>query len=183
MEFPKWEMHAQTTFVYQGYPGFRALYSGENSLSPRAQAKEIWSASAFLGFRLWEGGELYYNPDLLQGFGLSDTVGVGGYPNGEAQKSGFFLPRYNTTRMFLRQTFGLGGEQEKVEGAAEPAFRYARRLAADVSSRQVSRQGSVRRQHLFQRSRTNFMNSSIWASGAFDCGADKVGLTYGRSPS
>ncbi len=179
VEFPKWEMHAQTTFVYQGYPGFRALYSGENSLSPRAQAKEIWSASAFLGFRLWEGGELYYNPDLLQGFGLSDTVGVGGYPNGEAQKSGFFLPRYNTTRMFLRQTFGLGGEQEKVEGAANQlsGTRDVSRLTFQVGKFPVK--------DLFDGntyssdSRTNFMNWSMWASGAFDYGADKVGLTYG----
>ena len=72
--------------------------------------------SAFLGVRLWQGGELYYNPELLQGFGVADTVGAGGYPNGEAQKSNFPYPRYNTSRIFLRQEIGLGGEREKVEG-------------------------------------------------------------------
>ena len=51
----------------------------------------------------------------MQGFGLSDTLGVAGFPNGEAQKSSFPMPRFNIARVFLRQTFGLGGEQETIE--------------------------------------------------------------------
>src|SRR6476660_4508285 len=108
----RWEIHGQTTYVHQGYPPFQAPYSGTNSLTPNAQAKETWTTSAFLGVRLWHGGEFYYNPELLQGFGLSDTTGAAGFPNGEAQKSGFLYPHYNTSRLFLRQTFGLDGEKE-----------------------------------------------------------------------
>ena len=85
-ESNRWEIHGQTTYLPQGYPSFRALYSGPNSLSPAAQAKATWSNSLFLNARLWEGGEVYYNPELLQGFGLNDTVGAAGFPNGEAQK-------------------------------------------------------------------------------------------------
>jgi high affinity Mn2+ porin len=51
----------------------------------------------------------------MQGFGLSDTFGLAGFPNGEAQKSNFPVPRFNVGRVYLRQTFGLGGEQETVE--------------------------------------------------------------------
>jgi high affinity Mn2+ porin len=94
--------------------GFRALYTGTNSLTPAPQAQATWSNSLFLNVRLWEGGEVYYNPELLQGFGLNDTVGVAGFPNGEAQKSNFPYPHYNTSRLFLRQTFGFGGEQEEL---------------------------------------------------------------------
>src|SRR5207244_12807072 len=85
----QWELRAQTTYIHQGYPAFHALYTGPNSLTPGAQAKETWSNSAFVGIRLWQGGELYYNPEIVQGFGLSSTVGAGGFPNGEAQKSDF----------------------------------------------------------------------------------------------
>src|SRR5215475_13909045 len=113
----RWEIHGQTTFVEQGYPAFHAAYSGANSLTPASQGRETWSTSAFLGMRLWQGGELYYNPELLQGFGLSDTTGAAGFPNGEAQKSSFLYPHYNTSRLFLRQTLGLGGEQETIESA------------------------------------------------------------------
>src|SRR3954447_6217294 len=100
-ESDRWEIHGQTTFVGQGYPSFRAPYSGANSLTPAPQAQQTWSNSLYLNARLWNGGELYYNPELLQGFGLNDTTGAGGFPNGEAQKSNFPYPHYNTSRLFL----------------------------------------------------------------------------------
>ena len=83
-QFDNWEIHGQTTYIQQGYPAFRSPYLGENSFTPWAQTRQTWTASAFLGLRLWEGGELYYNPELLQGFGLHNTSGAAGFPNGEA---------------------------------------------------------------------------------------------------
>ena len=99
-ESDRWEIHGQTTYLPQGYPSFRAPYSGTNSLTPARQTQATWSNSLYLNMRLWEGGEVYYNPELLQGFGLNDTVGVAGFTNGEAQKSNFPYPHYNTTRLF-----------------------------------------------------------------------------------
>jgi hypothetical protein len=58
---------------------------------------------------------VFYAPELAQGFGLSGTLGLGGFSNGEAQKAGFAFPHYNTSRLFIRQTFGFGGEQETIE--------------------------------------------------------------------
>src|SRR6185437_12696746 len=62
-----WEIHGQTTFIFQGYPSFNSPYEGANSLPGGGQSRETWTVSAFLGVRLWQGGELYYNPELLQG--------------------------------------------------------------------------------------------------------------------
>jgi high affinity Mn2+ porin len=177
--FGTWELHGQTTFIYQGYPGFYAPYSGTNSLPPGGQARETWTVSAFLGVRLWEGAEFYYNPELFQGFGVADTVGAGGYPNGEAQKSNFPYPRYNTSRLFLRQQFGLGGAREKVEGD------YGQLAGERDISRITLQAGKFAVHDLFdansyaQDPRADFLNWSIWASGAFDYPADRVGLTYG----
>ena len=114
-ESDRWEIHGQTTYLGQGYPSFPAPYSGSNSLTPASQYKATWSNSLFLNARLWDGGEVYYNPELLQGFGFNDTVGVAGFTNGEAQRSNFPYPHYNTSRLFARQTFGLGGEQEELD--------------------------------------------------------------------
>jgi high affinity Mn2+ porin len=178
-DVPNWEIHGQTTFIPQAYPGFSALYSGTNSLSPFNQAKETWTTSAFLGIRLWEGGELYYNPELLQGFGLSDTVGAAGFPNGEAQKSNFPYPRYSTSRLFLRQTFGLGGEQETVDSD------YGQLGGKRDISRLTVQAGRFAVHDIFdnnayaQDPRADFFNWSIWAAGAFDYAADKIGLGYG----
>jgi high affinity Mn2+ porin len=180
-ESDRWEIHGQTTYLGQGYPAFRALYSGPNSLTPARQYQATWSNSLYLNARLWEGGEVYYNPELLQGFGLSDTVGVGGFPNGEAQKSNFPYPHYNTSRLFVRQTFGLGGEQEQLASGSQ-------QLANKVDvSRLTLQAGKFSVLDVFDGNsyakdpRKDFMNWSIWAPGAFDYAADKLGLTYGVS--
>ena len=178
-QFDNWEIHGQTTYIQQGYPAFRSPYLGENSFTPWAQTRQTWTASAFLGLRLWDGGELYYNPELLQGFGLHNTSGAAGFPNGEAQKSNFPYPRYNTSRLFVRQTFGLGGEQESVESA------YGQMAQKRDVSRVTVQVGKFAVHDVFDNnayamdSRADFMNWSIWAAGAFDYPADKVGLTYG----
>jgi high affinity Mn2+ porin len=180
-ESDRWEIHGQTTYLAQGYPAFRALYTGPNSLTPAPQAQATWSNSLFLNARLWEGGEVYYNPELLQGFGLNDTVGAGGFPSGEAQKSNFPYPHYNTSRLFLRQTFGFGGEQE--EFASGPS-QLAGKL--DVS-RLTIQVGKMAVTDIFdgnayaKDTRKDFMNWSMWAPGAFDYSADKVGLSYGAT--
>ncbi len=178
-ESDRWEIHGQTTFLPQGYPAFHAPYSGPNSLTPAPQLQETWSNSLFLNARLWQGGEVYYNPELLQGFGLNDTTGVAGFPSGEAQKSNFPYPHYNTSRLFLRQTFGFGGEQEEL--ASGPT-----QLAGKVDvSRLTIQAGKFAVTDIFdgnayaKDSRKDFMNWSMWAPGAFDYSADKVGLSYG----
>jgi high affinity Mn2+ porin len=178
-EFPAWEIHGQTTYIQQGYPAFRSPYLGENSFTPWPQTRATWTAGAFLGFKPWNGGEIYYNPELLQGFGLHDTTGAGGYPNGEAQKSNFAYPRYNTSRLFFRQTFGLGGEQETAESSygQMAGKRDISRLSFQVGKFSVHDVFDTNR--YAADSRADFLNWSIWASGAFDYSADRVGLTYG----
>jgi len=178
-ESDRWEIHGQTTYIQQGYPRFHALYTGTNSLPPWPQTSETWTTSAFLGLRVWDGGELYYNPELLQGFGLSSTVGAGGFPNGEAQKSDFLYPHYNTSRLFLRQTFGFGGAQETVESD------YGQMGGKKDISRLTVQVGKFAVHDVFdnnsyaQDPRVDFLNWSTWAAGAFDYAGDKVGLTYG----
>lgn len=180
-ESDRWEIHGQTTYLPQGYPSFRAPYTGTNSFTPAPQAQATWSNSLFLNARLWEGGEVYYNPELLQGFGLNDTVGAAGFPSGEAQKSNFPYPHYNTSRLFVRQTFGFGGEQEEL--ASGPT-----QLGGKVDvSRLTVQAGKFAVIDIFdgnayaKDTRKDFMNWSMWAPGAFDYSADKVGLSYGAT--
>lgn len=87
-----WSVHGQTTFTEQFHPAFAAPYSGKDSLDPRADGRETWDVTLFAGVRLWDGGEAYINPEMDQGFGLSDTVGAAGFPSGEAYKVGSSAP-------------------------------------------------------------------------------------------
>jgi high affinity Mn2+ porin len=173
------EFRGQTVFIFQGYPPIRAPYDGPQSLPGVGQSRETWGTSGFLGIRLWEGGELYYTPELLQGYGVALTTGAGGFPNGEAQRA-YPYPRYSTSRLFLRQTFGLGGEREKVESD----------LGQLAGERDISRitvqAGKLAVQDVFDNnnryandSRVDFLNWSLFSAAAFDYPADSIGFSWG----
>lgn len=178
-EVRDWSVHLQGTGIYQGTLRFNSPYRGPNSLDPGNRWRETLSATAYLGRRLWEGAELYFNPEVNQGFGLSETRGLAGFSNGEAQKAGFETPKPNVARLFLRQTFGLGGEQEAV----------ADDLNAIAGTRNISRltvtAGKFAASDIFDNNnyahdpRTTFLNWSIWEAAAWDYPADQKGYTDG----
>lgn len=109
-----WSLHAQTTIMPESDTGFPAKYSGPNSLSPAAQRAGTITADLFLGVPLWQGAEAHLDAQLWQGFGLSGTFGLNSDPNADAYKLGTPTPRFMFARLFLRQTIGLGGEQEDI---------------------------------------------------------------------
>jgi len=174
-----WNVHGQFTYIEQGYPAFRSPYEGANSLSGASQARNTVSATAFIGFRPWAGTEIYVNPELMQGFGLSDTLGVAGFPNGEAQKSDFPMPRFNVARVFLRQTFGLGGEQETIEdGPNQLAGRQdISRITVTVGKFAVTDffDGNA----FASDPRTSFLNWNLYGGGSYDWTMDKISYTWG----
>ena len=81
-------LHGQATFVDQGYPSFRSPYEGPNSLSGGGQNRETFDLTLAVGLKLWQGAEFWTNPEIDQGFGLSDTHGVAGFLSAEAYKLG-----------------------------------------------------------------------------------------------
>ncbi len=109
-----WNLHGQTTITPIFQPGFGAQYSGPNSLNPFAERAGTISADLLLGAPLWQGAEFHSDFLLWQGFGLSNAFGLENSPNNDAYKAGTVDPRFMFSRVFVRQTFGLGGEQEDV---------------------------------------------------------------------
>jgi high affinity Mn2+ porin len=178
-ESTDWNVHAQTTFIASGYPAFHSPYAGTNSLPGNGQARETWTTTAFLGVRLWQGGEFYFNPELAQGFGLNGTLGLAGFPNGEAQKAGAAYPKYRPQRYYFKQTFGLGGEQEDVADAANqlPGKRDIDRITLIVGRFAI---GDFFDGNSYAKDpRADFMNWAMWSSAAYDFPADLPGYTRG----
>ena len=175
----EWSTHYQYTAIDQGYPAFRSPYTGPNSLNPGTRTRETMSATAYIGRTLWNGGALYLDPEFNQGFGLSHTTGIAGFPNGEAQKAGEHVPKLNIARFYLVQTIGLGGEQEKIEDDFNQV----------AGTRDVSRltiyAGKLAINDLFDTNayahdpRSDFMNWSVWEGGAYDYAADQKGYNDG----
>jgi high affinity Mn2+ porin len=110
-----WNFHVQNTETVQGYPGFHSQYSGPNSLPAGGETRETVSLDLMAGVRLWPGAEAHVDGLMWQGFGLADTFGVEGFPSGEAYRIGTSVPNGAIARLFIRQTIGLGGDQEDVQ--------------------------------------------------------------------
>ena len=127
-EQQNWLVHVQGTEVAQGQPGFHSPYHGPNSLLRNDTFRQTSSLDLYLGVRLWPGGEFYVNPEYFQGFGLSNTHGIAAFPNAEAYKVGQKIGDVFNAHMFLRQTFGFGGEQEDL---ASDQLQFADRV--DIS--------------------------------------------------
>ncbi len=174
-----WNVHGQFTAIEQGYPAFLSPYEGSKSLGGASQAKDTVSSTAFIGVRTWDGGAIYINPEITQGFGLSETVGVAGFPNTEAQKASFPMPRFNLARVYLQQTFGLGGEQETIEdGPNQLAGKQ------DIS-RITFTAGKLAVTDFFDNNayahdgRSQFMNWQLYCCGAYDWTMDQISYTWG----
>jgi high affinity Mn2+ porin len=174
-----WNIHGQFTFIEQGYPAFHSPYEGANSLTGSGQAKSTASATAFIGFRPWDGTEIYVNPELMQGFGLSDTLGVAGFPNGEAQKSNFPAPRFNVARIFLRQTFGLGGEQETIEDGPNQVGGKQDISRITVTAGKLAVTDIFDGNAFANDPRTTFLNWNIYGGGSYDWTMDRISYTWG----
>jgi high affinity Mn2+ porin len=174
-----WSIHGQFTFIQQGYPSFRSPYEGANSLQGASQTSNTISATAFVGFRPWAGTEIYINPELMQGFGLSEVHGLAGFPNGEAQKADFPAPRLNVARLFVRQTIGLGGAQETIEdGPNQIAGKQ------DISRITITA-GRLAIPDVFDVNayandpRKDFLNWNAYGGGSYDWTMDKISYTWG----
>jgi high affinity Mn2+ porin len=174
-----WSVHGQYTFVGQGYPSFRSPYEGPNSLTGSKQAQNTMSATAFVGLRLWEGAEFYINPELMQGFGLSNVHGLAGFSNGEAQKSSFALPRMNVARIFIRQTFGLGGEQETISDGPNQLAGKQDISRITVTAGKFAVTDAFDGNVYANDPRTTFLNWNIYGGGSYDWTMDKLSWTWG----
>jgi high affinity Mn2+ porin len=172
-------VHGQTTFVWQSYPAIRSPYEGPNSLPARGQGRETLDATLFAGIRLWQGAEVWLNPEIDQGHGLAETHGAAGFPSGESFKEGFSYPYARMQRAFLRQTINLGGETAKVDADIN---QFAN---AFTSNRLVLTVGKLAIVDIFDTNRyannpkSDFLNWSLINAGTFDYAGDAWGYSYG----
>ncbi|EGD58308.1 hypothetical protein Y88_0362 [Novosphingobium nitrogenifigens DSM 19370] len=171
-------IHAQSTLVAQGTPGFSSPYAGTNSLAPN-QARETWDATIYAGVRPWQGAELWVNPELDQGFGLSNTLGVAGFPSAEAYKVGKSNPYFKLPRLFLRQTIGLGGGKFAVDAAANQLRGMQDRNRLVITIGKFSVVDVFDTNSYAHDARSDFLNWSLVDAGAFDYAANAWGFTFG----
>ena len=144
-----------------------------------AQGRETLDATLYLGVRPWDGGEAWADMEMDQGFGLSNTLGAAAFPSAEAYKVGKSAPYGRLQRLFFRQTFDLGGEEQNVKGEANQLG------GSHTADKLVFTGGKFSVTDIFDTNtyahdaRGDFLNWAIVDAGAFDYAADAWGYSYG----
>ena len=171
----------QTTYNWQKHPSFSSPYAGQNSFTSNAEKMYTFSATAHLGFRPWQGGEIYVNPEVVQGvpFSNGNLVGLGGFTNGEITRAAGTNLTFYRQRLFLRQTWNNGGATEKIDSDFN-------QMAGSVDkNRFVLTVGNFSTLDVFDDNayakdpRTQFMNWGNWTYAAYDYAADARGFGWG----
>ncbi|HTM61467.1 MAG TPA: carbohydrate porin [Burkholderiales bacterium] len=180
----RWNAYGQATYIANKHDAFPAAYTNLNG-SPNsllAQKERSWSATAtgYLGVKPWQGGEIFFVPEMIAQVAFSGLHGLGGsVQNGELEKTGFSDPIFYRSRLFLRQTWNLGGETERVDSGPM-------QLAHTVSSRRfVLTAGNLAIIDIFDRNlyagdiRQQFLSMNFATYTAYDFGADARGYSWG----
>lgn len=175
----KWNAHWQATVIPQGHGDFTSPYAGGNSLAPHGEIGTSFTTTLFLGARLWPGGEIYFDPEVSGGRGLSGVTGIAGFPNGEITRVTSPEPKVYAARLFLRHTFALGGVAEALESGQNQL------AGTRAGSRLTVTFGKLSATDLFDDNayshdpRTQFLNWALMDDGAWDYPADTRGYTWG----
>lgn len=174
---PRCNLHFQATYIYQYKPAFNADYSGQNSLKTAEEKDNSITATLFLGIRLWKGAELYINPEIAGGSGLSGAYGMAASTNGETFRVGDPSPTLYLARGYLKQTIALNKKTIPVDDAYN-------QLQTAYTTRNLSFYlGKFGLSDLFDNNvyatgpRTSFLNWCLMSNGAWDYAANLRGYT------
>jgi high affinity Mn2+ porin len=126
-----------------------------------------------------EGRRDLGEPRSGSGFGLSNTLGVAGFPSAEAYKVGKMAPYFKLQRALVRQTIALGGDGVTMDAAINQL------RATTTTNRIVITAGKMGVGDIFDTNkyahdpRGDFLNWSLVDTGSFDYAANAWGYTYG----
>ena len=184
IEDESWNAYGQFTFINSSKPSFPALYTNLNgsinSLLPIAEQSFTGTATLYVGLRVWKGGEAYFVPEVISERPFSQLRGLAGaIQNFELQKGGAETPQIYHSRLFVKQTFGLGGEPVAVEsGPMQLGTKYdSRRIVFAVGNFSIL--------DFFDKNafdidpRQGFSSLGFMTYAAWDFAADARGYSYG----
>jgi high affinity Mn2+ porin len=176
-----WAIHGQSTLTEQYHPAFTSPFRGANSLDPGSRADETFDATIYAGYRPWRGGEIWISPEIDQGYGLSNTLGIAAFSSAEAYKVGAAAPYVRIPQLYFRQTLDVGGA---VQAVAPDQMTLG---GTQTANRLVFWLGKLSVTDVFDTNqfahdpRNDFMNWGVVDQGAFDYAADAWGFTYGSA--
>ena len=173
----KLSFHAQATIIYQYKPSFRAKYSGANSLRTEEESQSTITSTLYAGTRLWKNANVYLNPEISGGSGLSSALGVAASTNGESFRVGSTEPKIYLARLFMQQLFPLSKQTKYVEADLNQLAGYIPEKYISITFGKTALSDYFDNNSYSHDPRTQFMSWALMANGAWDYPANTRGYT------
>ncbi len=174
-----YELGLQVTLIDQNLFKFHSPYSGANSLLARNENELSDTYTLYAGVRLTRGLELFVNPEMARGNGVSQALGLAGFTNGDVIRNPTLGMEPYLGRYFVRYTLATGKGEEKIT----PSENQIEGM--QPTHRLVFTNGKFGASDIFDvnsyanSTRTQFMNWALLNNAAYDYAADTRGYSRG----
>ncbi|MBA2611367.1 MAG: carbohydrate porin [Bacteroidetes bacterium] len=174
----KWfTLHAQETTVTQFRPKFNALYTGAHSQTPEEQWATTITSTIFGGLKLWPQAQIFINPEIAGGSGLSSAFGIAAFTNGEAFRVGSPAPTIYLGRGFFRQLIPLSKEREWQDDGENKIAQYIPKKYISFTIGKISIADYFDDNSFSHNPRNQFLSWGLMSNGAWDYPANTRGYT------
>jgi high affinity Mn2+ porin len=175
----KWSVHWQATIIPQYHFKFNAAYSGDNSLQTSEPTRTSFSTTLFLKYKPFNNAYIVFNPEAAGGKGLSKTLGIAGFSNGEVYRVGDPTPKPFIGRLYWEQRIPLSNEMEKVEDDINQISETTHKDYISVIAGKFSLTDFFDDSQISHDPRTQFFNWALMGNGGWDYPANTRGYTMG----
>ena len=170
-------LHAQETTVSQFRPKFNALYTGPHSQTTEQQWATTLTSTIYGGLKLWPQAQVFINPEIAGGSGLSSAFGIAAFTNGEAFRVGSPAPAIYLARGFFRQLIPLSEERVWQDDNENKIAQYIPKKYISFTAGKVSIADYFDDNTFSHDPRHAFLSWGLMSNGAWDYPANTRGYT------
>jgi high affinity Mn2+ porin len=178
-EMLPWWLSAQGNFIFQWHPRFHAAYSGPNSFKHASEQAASEVTTLYTGLELSPTLEAVADFESAGGSGLSETLGLAGFPNADAVRSPALSAAPYVARLWYRKVIPLGDETISVERGPLSILTTLPVRRLDIHVGKFDLVDFFDLNSVASDSHMQFMNWTVVNNGAYDYAADTRGYTYG----
>jgi high affinity Mn2+ porin len=180
----RYAFQGEATFILQHLFAFSSPYAGPNSLLARQETELTHTYTLYLGARPTPRFEVYINPELALGNGVSAGEGLAGYSNGDLIGQNSLSPEPYIARLFVRWRVPL--RRKRTPKQAQNVQSGTNLIGGDLpASRLVITAGKYAISDQFDvnsyanNARIQFYNDAFVNNLAYDMAAETRGYNIG----
>jgi high affinity Mn2+ porin len=175
---PFW-ISGQGNSIFQWHPRFSAQYSGPNSFEHASEQAASVVLTLYTGLQLTRTTEALVDVESAGGSGLSQTLGLAGFPNGDATRSPSLKETPYFARAEIHQVIPVSNDADKVERTPLSLLTTLPSRRIDIYAGKFSLVDFFDNNSVASDSHMQFMNWTVVNTGAYDYAADTRGYTWG----